>query len=290
MARALRKTWDFSPDVILASWMFPDACAVSQIAREKGLPFAAIAQGSDVHGYLRSGLRRRAIVRSMETASAVITRSAELARLLADAGVSQAKLFPIYNGVDTATFHPGDKREARIKLGISPDRPLVLYVGNFYTVKNPLLLVKTMQSLPELDLVMIGGGPLENEARVLAGENVTLAGRRSAPEVADYLQAADVLCVPSWNEGVPNVILEALHCGRPVVASRTGGIPEIIKNDMLGSLVTAGDEAELVAALRRTALHPPPAASIVAHSGPFVWPYAADAYWELLQNAVAFQR
>src|SRR5213075_2894096 len=95
-------------------------------------------------------------------------------------------------------------------------------------------------------LVMIGDGPLAEKARQLAGRigtraQVVFAGRHDPASVARHMQAADVLALPSWNEGVPNVILEAFACGLPVVASRVGGIAEVLDQPALGTLVAAGN-------------------------------------------------
>ncbi len=111
-------------------------------------------------------------------------------------------------------------------------------------IKNPLLLVTAFaelkKRLPDCKspLIVIGGGPLVTKARCQAdacgcSERLSLVGRRSPAEVARYLQAADVLCVPSANEGVPNVILEAFATALPVVAMRVGGIPEVLSQNSL---------------------------------------------------------
>lgn len=244
MARALApelRRGDF--DAVLCSWLFPDACAVAAHVGSK--PFVAIAQGSDVHQYLKSPLRRRAIRTNLSKARAIVTRSSELARLLVDAGVTHVRT--IYNGVDTERFQPGSKEEARVRLGLPAQCELVLYVGNFLPVKNPFLLVDAHRALRKdrsrLFLCMLGSGPLERGIRVRAGEDVLLPGPKAPEQVALYMQAADLLCIPSLNEGVPNVLFEALSSGLPVVATDVGGIPEIHPDKTL--LVRSGDVSAL---------------------------------------------
>ena len=98
LRKALRsKKERFSFDVILGSWIYPDCCALARIARESGQAFVAIAQGSDVHQYLEIPTRRRIILREMASASAIVTRSRELGRLLANAGIPSDKLHTVYN-------------------------------------------------------------------------------------------------------------------------------------------------------------------------------------------------
>ncbi len=303
MARALREPVralrrEFAFDAVLSAWLYPDSCAVAQLARELGFVFVAIAQGSDVHQYLRHPVRRRIIQESMPQATAIITRSADLAQRLAEAGLNPAKLHPIYNGLDFTNFAPGNRHAARRELGLPESAPLVVFVGNFYPIKNPLLLIEAHATLcaqsgmRECRLVMIGGGPLESRARQLAnqlgfGAQVLFAGRQDASSVAQHLRAADVLCLPSDNEGVPNVILEAFACGCPVVASRVGGIPEVHTGDFLGRLVPPRDHAALAAALGEVLRTPPTPEPIVAHARQFTWERTTAAYDRLLREAVA---
>ena len=136
---------------------------------------------------------------------------------------------------------------------------------------------------------MIGDGPLLGSARALGDRlhfaaNVVLAGRKTAAEIALYMQAADVLCLPSVNEGVPNVILEAFACGLPVVASRVGGIPEVHPGETCGRLVEPR-LAPVAAALRAVLREPPPSAPIAEHGAQFPWEDAAAQYHALLSVA-----
>ena len=283
-------------DVVLASWLFPDCCAIATLADELNFPFVAVAQGSEVHQYLKMPVRRRLMTKLLPRAAAVVTRSGELARLLGDAGLPQERLHPIYNGVDLEQFRPGDRAKARRDLALPVDAPVILFVGNFFEIKNPLILPVTLARLPAAAfkappiLVMVGGGPLEQEIRRLSErhslkERVILAGRMDAPGVARYMQAADVLCLPSRNEGVPNVILEAFACGLPVVASRVGGIPEVHPGGRFGRLVDNADPDAFANALRETLASPRSPEQLRQHALQFTWQRAADAYHELLLQA-----
>ena len=300
MARALRGPLReihsrFPFDVVLSSWIYPDSCAVAQLSGELGFPFVAIAQGSDVHQYLRHPVRRKIIAQALPAASAVITRSAELARLLGETGLASESLHTIYNGVNRAIFRPADRAAARQALNLQQDVQIILFVGNFYPIKNPLLLIEAHSqvcddnTLSRTKLIMLGDGPLAGNARALGdrlhfGPNVVLGGRKSAAEVARYMQAADVLCVPSVNEGVPNVVLEAFACGLPVVASRVGGIPEVHPGETCGRLVEPR-LATVAAALRAVLREPPPTAPIAEHGAQFTWERTAAEYHALLLAA-----
>ncbi len=307
--RELRRQFAF--DVVLSSWIFPDSCAVAELAQELDFPFVAIAQGSDVHQYLQMPVRREIITRLLPRASAVITRSGELARLLAGAGLPSERLHSIYNGVDFEIFRyladpdqgahaahtvGAAKAAARRELGLPIDAPLILFVGNFYQIKNPLLPPLALANLSTVSfpvppvLVMVGGGRLEQRVRELAGrlpvrDRVILAGRTDAAGVARYMQAADVLCLPSQNEGVPNVILEAFACGLPVIASRVGGIPEVHPGDDFGRLVTTTEPAAFATAFQEVLLSPPSPERIRNHALQFSWPRTAAACHALLMQA-----
>jgi glycosyltransferase involved in cell wall biosynthesis len=291
--RAMRATFPF--DVVLGAWVYPDACALDLLDSELQAPLVAIAQGTDVHSYLHMPLRKHAIVQALSRAAATITRSRDLATRLHDAGVPFMKLRPIYNGVDTAIFRPGDSLAARAELGLPADKQVILYVGNFLPVKNPLLLVSAHAKLcrdagKPCELVMIGAGPLESKARGIAdklgfGANVRLVGRKSPAEVARYMQAADVLCVPSKQEGVPNVLLEGFACGLRAVATSVGGIPEVLNKDFLGRLVPSADLEALAKSLGQSLSAAPDRATIAKHSAQFSWEQTVARYLSVLEEA-----
>ncbi len=287
---------EFPFDVALASWLYPDACAISILAREMRFPLVAVCQGSDAHQYLKNPTRRQIIVESLASASAIVTRSGELARLLAATGLPEERLKPIHNGVDLEQFHPIDQAAARESLNLPTHDKIILFVGNFYPVKNPGLLADAYADLAKekpgkrLRLVMIGDGPeRKGVIRRLSGsglESTTRFPGRLPPEtVARYMQAADLLCVPSDNEGVPNVILEAFASGLKVVATDVGGIPEILDQDFLGRLTPRGKGADLVSTLSEELARPADRTRIRDHATRFSWGRTTDAYLEILTSS-----
>ena len=209
-------------------------------------PFVLICQGSDAHSYLEMPVRRKLIVDAANTSRGVITRSADLARRLRDAGVDKNLLHPIYNGVDTEVFFPTtDRRDVKEKLGLEPEAEHLLFVGNFLPVKNPLLLIeawgqaRSEEQGRDLRLVMIGAGPMEAEIRGAvesAGLTgfLTMPGRLPSVQVAEYMRACSCLVMSSHNEGVPNVVLESFASGLPVVSTDVGGISEVLNDGAFG--------------------------------------------------------
>jgi len=295
----LRIRRDYPYDIVLASWIYPDVCGIEHAMRRFRrfrVPVVGIAQGSDVHQYLGMRFRGKLIVKTLNRLPATITRSRDLADRLRGAGVEAQRLHPIYNGVDTDIFRRADRDALRSELGWSKDTPVLLYVGNLLPIKNPLLLVRAHARLVAEHeenpprLVMIGAGSLrgkiEEECRAAGTAGlVELVGRKPPAEVARHMQAADVLCIPSDNEGVPNVALEAMASGLPVVATRVGGIPEVVDRPYLGDLVERGDEDGLVAAFNSHLARPRLRDQIAAHAAQFSWDATVDAYLKVLVDA-----
>ncbi len=292
---ALRK--DFSFDAVLCSWLYPDAAAVARLAQMMDFPFVAVAQGSDVHQYLDMPSRCRRIVSAVNRSATTVARSKELARLLQVAGVEREKLQVIYNGVETDIFKPGDQAAEREALGLSSKARIILYVGNLLPVKNPRLALESLAKLAALDpvseyrLVMVGTGPMETalkqDAEALGiAEWLVWAGAQKPAQVARYLRACDVLCLPSLNEGMPNVLLEALATGRPVVATNVGGIAEILNRPELGKLVASRDAGQMASALHIVLARLPAETEIVRIGREYSWADTAKSYYQLLQRAV----
>lgn len=289
---------DFRPDAVLTSWLFPDGCAVAPLAAEHRIPHVLITQGSDTHVYLSDRIRRRQIVAATEASSAVICRSADLGARLAAAGAEPAKLHTVYNGIDPTVFRPRDPGAARMHLSPAPDplAKVLLFIGNFLPVKNPLFLLRAHASVcRELDspisLYLVGAGPLEDAMRREVDQlgtrhQVHFTGPLPSGQVATHLAAADALCLTSQNEGLPNVILEALACDRPIVATDVGGISELVDRPSRGCLVPRGDLDRYTAALRQTLEKKrlPPGSDNFGET--FSWEQSAERYRDLLQSAI----
>ncbi|QHQ34075.1 glycosyltransferase family 4 protein [Algicella marina] len=142
------------------------------------------------------------------------------------------------------------ERYALERRGRGPVR--ALFIGRLAAVKGVPVLLEALRDVPELELVLIGDGPerraLEAEARELGGR-VKFLGYQSQDAVAEALAEADMLVLPSFAEGVPVVLMEAMAAGLPVVTSRVAGIPELVEDKVSGLLVPPGDTAALAEAL-----------------------------------------
>jgi glycosyltransferase involved in cell wall biosynthesis len=266
-------------DVILGSWGFPDAVASTLLGRLTGTPALMKVHGSDVNDYLASPGKRWQLLAAARRCSSVMTPSAALRGRLVEAGLSADRVCVNYNGVDTTRFHPADRAEARERQAVPMEAALLLYVGNLKRAKGCLDLVDAFVGLaadfPALLLVVVGqgaerGAMIERVASTGLSDRVRFMGTQDHAAIAAWFAAADLLCLPSHNEGVPNVVLESMACGLPVVATRVGGIPEVLPPHA-GLLVPASDPAALQAALRSALRTPWDRARIAAHASGFSW-------------------
>jgi glycosyltransferase involved in cell wall biosynthesis len=238
-ARAIAPALErFKPDVVLSYWLYPDAYGAMLVARKSGLALVAGARGSDirVRDHISKSLTRSVI----RAADRLLVVSEDLGRLaVSDYGADPARVDAIANGCDASTFHLADRAAARAQLGIAADVELVLYVGRLVAEKGLRELLAAMRGIalqrPRAELALVGTGPLHAEfsAEVTrqADLHVHLPGAQPPDAVARWMSAANVFALPSYSEGYPNVLVEALACGRPIVATPVGGIPEIVDAD-----------------------------------------------------------
>ncbi|AKJ29901.1 hypothetical protein AAW51_3210 [Caldimonas brevitalea] len=247
----------YAPDLVLAYWVYPDGYAAVRVARSLGVPCVVGALGSDIH--VRSGLNVYMTRKTIGQADALLTVSEAMRHTaIDDFGARPERVHTIVNGFNTAVFRPGCQREARAELGLPEQGRYIVYVGRFVEAKGLLELVNAFSQLaqddPAVRLVLIGDGVMRDGllARVAASglsERVLVPGGLAPLEVARWIRASDVLTLPSWSEGYPNVVVEAVACGRPVVATDVGGTAEIV-NPSNGILVPPRDAGQLQRALR----------------------------------------
>lgn len=264
--RSVRRSFEralaeFRPDLVLGSWAYPDGWAAVELGQQAGLPVVVKVHGCDVlcggRGLQRHPERQHQTVEALRRADAVVAVSRDLAEHVIDLGVDAARVGVVHNGVDSDLFHPSPAAEARARLGLGPDEPIILFVGNLETVKGVDVLVEASAALARDGLpfrcCLIGHGPLKRTLeRQIASHGlegrVKLLGPRPHVELPDWYRSATVCVLPSRSEGVPNVLLEAAACGTPFVASRVGGIPEIAHLGA-GRLVPPGEPELLAKAL-----------------------------------------
>jgi glycosyltransferase involved in cell wall biosynthesis len=200
---------------------------------------------------------RRCLKWALPRADRVVAVSNPLREATIALGAARDRVDVVPNGIDRERFRPRDRQEARRRLGLPLAGNIVLYVGNIELHKGVVDLIHAVAELGkrrDVSLAMVGGGARMGECRRLSvelGARVWFAGRRPHDEVPHWLAACDVLALPSWNEGTPNVVLEALASGRRVVATRVGGTPDVVSSEVLGELVPPRNPSAFAAALGR---------------------------------------
>ena len=284
-------------DVVLGSWAYPDGFAAVLAAKALGAPAVIKLHGSDINVIAKQPGPRRLVRWALRNADRVVAVSAPLADEAAALGASPSRVAIVRNGVDASRFYPRDRAEARRSLGLAAAAHVAVFVGNLKENKGVLDLAAAFfdvrAAVAAAQLVIVGEGPARaavHEAVAPLGECVQMVGARPPDEVATWMAAADVLVLPSWSEGTPNVVLEALASGRRVVAAAVGGIPDLLHRPELGELVPAKQPRLLASALTRaltTEYDSAQVASLAASGG---WESSAQALLAVLEAAHASPR
>ena len=245
------------PDVVLGFWLYPEGYASLCAAHALGIPAVVSARGSDLRR-IQDPVTRLQVSRTLRQADFVLTVSQELQTHAVRLGATPQRTRAIRNGCDHRVFRYRERSEARKQLGLSEESQIVLYVGRLTRAKGILDLNTAFAVLnkecPQRQLVYVGTGPLHQRIERWAhkrglGDRITLVGAKLPAEIALWMQAADVFCLPSYSEGCPNVVIEAISSGCPVVGSSVGGLPELLTAEA-GLLTAPGNLGQLTASLR----------------------------------------
>ena len=282
----------FNPDLVFSYCLYPDGYAGLTIARALAVPFAAMGVGSDVHSiHDRFSLKHTRTL--LLEADLLLAISGDLRERMISMGAPPAKTHTIISGSDPEVFHVRDRPSARTQIGIDPSAEAVVFIGRMDLRKGLRELVEAAASLqpkrPNLHVFLVGDGPDSSQVESAIAANNASAFIHLRPgcgfdQVAAWMAAADLVTLPSYMEGCPNVILEALACGRPVVATNVGGIPEIM-SDACGRLVPPRDAPALAQALDSVLAGKWDASSIAAHWSRS-WSVVADELFDALCTIV----
>jgi glycosyltransferase involved in cell wall biosynthesis len=252
-------------DLVQAHWVLPNGPPAALAARAYRLPLVISLHGSDI--YLAERGRAMAAVAggAFRSAAAVTACSSDLRDRGVRLGARPATSTVIPYGVNTQQFRPDEGARAivRAELGLADNAPLVMGLGRLVAKKGFGILLdawpRVLAQAPLATLCIVGygdlRGQLEDQARRLGvGERVRFAGQLERGRAAAYIAAADVFALPIVRDGVdglPNVLLEAMGAGRPVVASRVAGVPDVLDDGVHGLIIPERDPAALAAAILR---------------------------------------
>lgn len=258
-SRLLPHVRRFAPEILLNYVVYPDGFAAVRLGRALRVPAVLTAIGSDLNR-IPDRLVGRLTRKALREADFVTTVSHDLARTAVRLGARPERVRALLNGCDTAIFHPRDRAAAREALGVDQATEAIVYVGRLDVRKGLMELVEAVsilrRSRPAVHCYAIGDGPdrpLVVEAIRKHGveDAMTLVASCPTDQVAQWMGAADLVTLPSYREGCPNVVVEGLAAGRPVVATDVGGIPELM-DETSGRLVPPMDVAALVRGLDET--------------------------------------
>jgi len=238
-------TKDFRPDLLDVHYAYPEGAAAFHLrpALERTLaqrlPMTLTCRGSDLNLWPSIKGAGGEIEKTLKGVDHVITVSDALRQKAISLGAAPERATTLRNGVDAERFKPGDQAEARKKLGLPENARIALMVGNLVELKGQHLVIEALSRLrkqqPEADwhLALVGKGEEKAALRAKAdaldlAAEVIMPGGQPAAALPDWYRAADLLVLASSREGWPNVVLEALATGLPVIGTKVGGVPEIL--------------------------------------------------------------
>lgn len=263
-------------DVVVCDYAWPAAMAAAEL-RELRVPCVVNGRGSDVLQVAGEAGLGRQLAGALRAAGHWTAVSQDLVDAMDALAERPGHGVLVPNGVDTEVFAPGDRAAARARLGQAPNVPLVLVVGHLVPRKDPLLALEAFRrgAPPDARLVFIGTGPLDHALRgaiLTSGleRRATLVGEVDPARLADWYRAANALLLTSRREGRPNVVLEALASGLPVVATAAGGTGELL-GGLAGALVESRDPAEVGRALSAIVSAPPARELLTARVRELTW-------------------
>ena len=285
---------DGDPDVVVLDYAWPAAASVPDLCAAK-IPVLISGRGSDVLQVAQSRELADELGAALRRAGHWCAVSKDLVDAMDRLASQPGRGVLVPNGVDCEWFQPLDAKEARARLKLQPMGVMVLVVGHLIPRKDPLLALEAFARGTEADarIAFVGSGPLERELRSRAqelglGERALLVGEQPPANLRDWYAACDVLLLTSSREGRPNVVLEALACGRPVVATDAGGTAELL-GGLQGSLVTLRSAQSVAAALRAMLAHPPAPEQCRALVHGLSWEHSLDTLEHCLEQVVAKQ-
>ena len=252
---------DFKPHILHAHTATPDGYVGLLLRKKFGIPIVVNLHGSDINVYPhRDYLTFRLTGKVIAGANKIIAVSKALKSAAERIARPQSGIEVVYTGCDLErfSFNEDDRVTLREKLGIPSDSPVLIFVGHILKAKGIFELLEAFliarQKHGNLHLIVVGDGEdsftLKQKAEAAQlSKWIHFLGARSHDEIPGWLSAADILVLPSWYEGLPNVVVEAMACKRPVIATRVGGIPEAVEDGKSGILIEKGDVEALANAI-----------------------------------------
>lgn len=286
--RLIADGYDF--DLIDAHYFYPDGVAATMIGKALNKPVVITARGTDINLIPQYDKPRRMILQAAEDCAAMITVCAALKDAIVSLGGTPEKITALRNGVDLELFRPEDKPQARAAFGMS-DRFAVVSVGHLIERKGHHLVIEALAQIPDAELYIAGGGEEEGNLRRLADKfgatsRVHFLGAMPQAKLRTLYSAVDCLVLASSREGWANVLLEAMACGTPVVATNVWGTPEVVAAPEAGVLMDERSAGGIVRAVARLREALPARNSTRAYAEQFSWQPTTDGQLALFRRVL----
>ncbi|MBA5710883.1 glycosyltransferase family 4 protein [Bacillus velezensis] len=220
------KNHGLKPDLIHAHFAMPSGGAAAIVSKALGIPYVLTLHGSDVNVYPHySKSAHRAFTFAVREAADIYAVSGSLREQMKKLIEAECSVLPIGITLDAFRKRNETKEAVRKRLGLPPDRKLIVFIGRLVKEKGVFDLSKAVQSLDErYEAVFVGDGPAESSLREAAH---IVTGQVPNDKVQDYLLASDVMALPSYSEGMPTVVIEALALKVPVICTDVGGLASL---------------------------------------------------------------
>lgn len=283
-------------DFIHAHFIDTSGYIGASIKEKYGVPLILTGPGGDVYETpFKSSWHFNLTKSVLSKADQVITVSRMNAKKLLTLGVPNSKIQIIPYGYDDKQFKPLSKIEARKKLNLPLNKIILLSVGHLKKIKGHTYLIEAMQLVlkkkSEFFLVLVGSGELkeylEKKAKNIGiNSNIVFIGNQKHEDIPLWMNACDIFIMPSLNEGFPTVIPEAMACGKPVIGTRVGGIPEAITSDDFGILVEPKNAKSLALAILDASDRNWDQDAILEHAYKYSWSHISKQILEVYRKVL----
>jgi glycosyltransferase involved in cell wall biosynthesis len=285
--------YDF--DVLDAHYFYPDGVAAALLGKWFNKPVVITGRGTDLNLIPRYTLPRLQIQWAARRAAGMITVCQALKDSLVELGTSPDRVRVLRNGVDLELFHmPVEATRAETRRAHGMKGITLLSVGHLIERKGHHLIIEALPNLPDVTLYIAGEGSertrLEKIAKDLGvAERVRLLGLIPQAALPALYAAADALVLASSREGWANVLLEAMACGTPVVASPIWGTPEVVAEHAAGVLMPERSSAGVVRGVTALLSSLPDRAATRAYAERFSWDATTAGQLELFRTVLSLR-
>jgi glycosyltransferase involved in cell wall biosynthesis len=280
----------FQVDVIDSHYFYPDGVVASWVGKKMNIPVMITARGSDINVISENKIAGRRIKKALNTVAASAAVSQALAIEMIKLAPNAPEPIVLRNGVDLDFFNP-EAPKPKLPCHLSDDESLLLSVGNLIELKGHHLVIEALLQLPKIKLIIIGEGNQRQELEQLVNQlnlkdRVFFTGNIQQHELPGYYACADLLVLASSREGMPNVLLEALACGTPVVATNVGGSVEIITEPNAGELIGQRSIENIISGVKSVLLRKPKFSLVRKVAELFSWQQVSEKQFLLVSKLI----